>query len=322
VGSLYGNGEDNSMFSSIFYDTQASVVELLTIVYRHPLSGGFALVAIVLGTRPIVSRILAMSLVTRALRIMKNFALVPLKALAISSYQVRRSLMLGLGILAVLGNTITSSLLFGIFSVLLGTVSTILTSWFHLSLVVLGGYQIWRRRITAPAPDSQIASDDVSRFNKTNVDRIFCVRNVEDIKEVVRLAKRHGKQISIAGQRHTMGAHTITPGGYLIDTKFLNKVRYDHDTGHAIVEPGATWGHMIKYLNDLGLSPRTMQSYCSFSIGGTIAVNAHGITTDYGMYESVVVRFGTLSTFFASPDCPRWQMVVYLFTKKLILSYL
>ena len=31
-----------------------------------------------------------------------------------------------------------------------------------------------------------------------------------------------------------------------------------------------------------------MQSYCSFSVGGTLAVNAHGITTDYCFAESVV----------------------------------
>ena len=31
-----------------------------------------------------------------------------------------------------------------------------------------------------------------------------------------------------------------------------------------------------------------MQSYCSFSVGGTIAVNAHGITSDHCLAQSVV----------------------------------
>eukprot|EP00555_Chaetoceros_dichaeta_P012909 CAMPEP_0198262548 /NCGR_PEP_ID=MMETSP1447-20131203/11043_1 /TAXON_ID=420782 /ORGANISM="Chaetoceros dichaeta, Strain CCMP1751" /LENGTH=203 /DNA_ID=CAMNT_0043950825 /DNA_START=458 /DNA_END=1065 /DNA_ORIENTATION=- len=31
-----------------------------------------------------------------------------------------------------------------------------------------------------------------------------------------------------------------------------------------------------------------MQSYCTFSVGGTLAVNAHGITTDYCFAESVL----------------------------------
>ena len=39
-----------------------------------------------------------------------------------------------------------------------------------------------------------------------------------------------------------------------------------------------------------------MQSYCSFSVGGTLAVNAHGITTDYCFAESVVsLRLATAS---------------------------
>lgn len=41
-------------------------------------------------------------------------------------------------------------------------------------------------------------------------------------------------------------------------------------------------------MNKYGLSPRTMQSYASFSIGGAVSVNAHGITTDYAMDESVL----------------------------------
>lgn len=36
-------------------------------------------------------------------------------------------------------------------------------------------------------------------------------------------------------------------------------------------ETGAQWTDLIRYLNDFGLSPRTMQSYSSFSVGGTLA---------------------------------------------------
>jgi FAD/FMN-containing dehydrogenase len=33
-------------------------------------------------------------------------------------------------------------------------------------------------------------------------------------------------------------------------------------------QPGATWGDLIEFLNPYGYSPKTMQSYCSFSVGG------------------------------------------------------
>jgi FAD/FMN-containing dehydrogenase len=40
-------------------------------------------------------------------------------------------------------------------------------------------------------------------------------------------------------------------------------------------------------LNDYGCSPRTMQSYSTFSVGGSMSVAAHGITTDVPVSESV-----------------------------------
>ena len=47
------------------------------------------------------------------------------------------------------------------------------------------------------------------------------------------------------------------------------------------------WADLIKHLNQYGFSPRTMQSYSTFSVGGSLAVNAHGITTDFCGAESV-----------------------------------
>eukprot|EP00656_Telonema_subtile_P017121 TRINITY_DN19120_c0_g1_i1.p1 TRINITY_DN19120_c0_g1~~TRINITY_DN19120_c0_g1_i1.p1 ORF type:complete len:209 (+),score=24.93 TRINITY_DN19120_c0_g1_i1:73-699(+) len=67
--------------------------------------------------------------------------------------------------------------------------------------------------------------------------------------------------------------------------------------------PGTLWGQLVRYLNTFGLSPMTMQSYCTFSVGGTCAVNAHGITNDRTMIESVcsvrcVMPDGTTRTVF------------------------
>lgn len=130
--------------------------------------------------------------------------------------------------------------------------------------------------------------DDVTRLNATEVDRIWYVRCEEDVQHVIREARANGRHVSCRGQHHTMGAHTISAGGYVIDMAFLNFVEHDAGAGTVTCGPGATWGDLIRHLNRHGLSPRTMQSYCSFSVGGTIAVNAHGITTDYSMHESVI----------------------------------
>lgn len=61
------------------------------------------------------------------------------------------------------------------------------------------------------------------------------------------------------GQSHTMGGHILAPGGFLIDTKYLNSMHCDPTSQTVSVGPGATWGDLIKYLNDFGMSPMIMQ---------------------------------------------------------------
>ncbi|TEB18997.1 oxidoreductase [Perkinsus sp. BL_2016] len=150
------------------------------------------------------------------------------------------------------------------------------------------GFWWMRYWLGGPPADSRVFVDDVTRLNKTAVDRVFYVKTADDLKEIIALAHVHGKHVSIRGQSHTMGGQTIASDGYVIDMKYFNKMSYDAASQTVRTEPGATWGQLIKYLNDFGMSPLIMQSYCSFSVGGTVAVNAHGITSDYGMYESVV----------------------------------
>ena len=118
--------------------------------------------------------------------------------------------------------------------------------------------------------------------------RVFHVRGPEDIQQVVRLARANGVQVSCRGTQHTMGGHTIATGGYVIDCKNLRQLSFDPSTGVCVTGPGNTWADLIKMLNEYGFSPRTMQSYCTFSVGGSIAVGAHGITTDFPVSESVL----------------------------------
>ena len=76
--------------------------------------------------------------------------------------------------------------------------------------------------------------------------------------------------------------------GWEIDCKYLRQIKYESEHSRVRCGPGCHWSDLIKVLNSHGKSPRTMQSYCSFSVGGTLAVNAHGITTDYCFAESVI----------------------------------
>lgn len=154
-------------------------------------------------------------------------------------------------------------------------------AFFILIFVAKKSFQTINRR-------HMVVADDVTQMNSTIVDRIFYPKETSDVQHLVRQARAQKKQISVRGQSHTMGGHTIAAKGYVLDVAYMNKMKLLPDQKQVVVQPGATWGDLIYYLNDFGLSPQTMQSYCSFSIGGTLSVNAHGITNDFGMYYSVV----------------------------------
>ena len=80
-------------------------------------------------------------------------------------------------------------------------------------------------------------------------------------------------------------------GGVVLDMCYVNSVQIDAASSTATVGSGATWADVIVAANQFGKTPRTLQSYCSFSVGGTLSVNGHGITSDYCVAESGVCIF-------------------------------
>ncbi len=140
---------------------------------------------------------------------------------------------------------------------------------------------------------SDIYLNDVSGLNKTRISSIFYPRTVNDIQYLISKAKLQGKTISVRGQAHTMGGHTlpsttVSSTNYVCDLKYMHRVEYDETSEEVLAEAGATWTHVINKLNEYGRSPVVMQSYCTFSVAGTVSVNAHGITSDDVMCKSVL----------------------------------
>lgn len=150
---------------------------------------------------------------------------------------------------------------------------------------------VWYNIPNAPNNDIEYMkyADDVTLLNKTKIDRIIYVNDINDIIDAIDIADKDGKKLIPRGTKHTMGGHTIATNGIILDMKYFNHViDFDSNNMNITVEPGMTWTELIYFLDSYGLSPMTLQSYSSFSIGGTISVNAHGITNDYGMHKSII----------------------------------
>jgi FAD/FMN-containing dehydrogenase len=123
--------------------------------------------------------------------------------------------------------------------------------------------------------------DDASRMNRTPVREVR--RAPGDLQEAERQlaellaeARNNGWQVSIAGARHSMGGHTIYPGGIALDMLPLRGMRLDADKEMLYVQAGALWRDVLAHLDAHALSVAVMQSNNSFSVGGSISVNCHG----------------------------------------------
>ena len=140
-----------------------------------------------------------------------------------------------------------------------------------------------------PDPDgsTDIRLDDVTRMNTTAVAGVIYVRSADDIKFALAKAKTAGRRVAVRGTKHSMGGQSMAEDSIVIDMTKMTKMHFDSTSQTIVCECGCTWADLILYLNQFGMSPRTMQSYSTFSVGGTLAVNGHGITTDFSLSECV-----------------------------------
>ena len=148
--------------------------------------------------------------------------------------------------------------------------------------------------VRAPLPLGY--TDDASRLNQTKVAEIWRLHRGLEAPErglatLLARARSEKLRVSIAGARHTLGGHTIYPGGIVVDMSQWNHMDLDADRDILTVGAGALWTDVIPYLDARGKSVAVMQSNNSFSVGGSISVNCHGWQFDRPPIASTVESF-------------------------------
>lgn len=123
--------------------------------------------------------------------------------------------------------------------------------------------------------------DDASRLNRTQVAEVWRIPvdaadPERQLADLLARARAEGRKVSIAGARHSMGGHTIYPGGISVDMRPWNRMELDARRDILTVGAGALWSEVIPFLDQRGRSVAVMQSNNSFSVGGSVSVNCHG----------------------------------------------
>src|SRR5467141_2055941 len=157
--------------------------------------------------------------------------------------------------------------------------------------------------------------EDISRLNRTRVRAMTTLPQdeagaIEMLRRLLRDAKEQHLSVSIAGARHSMGGHTFTPDGVVVDMLPLRAMSLDDQQNLLHVQAGAKWEDVIPFLGVRGLSVSIMQSDSPFTVGGSLRPLAQ-ITLSTGpgrlrgnivVQAEKVVSIGGLSV-----NCHGWQ---------------
>ncbi|MDR2270517.1 MAG: FAD-binding oxidoreductase [Sphingobacterium sp.] len=138
--------------------------------------------------------------------------------------------------------------------------------------------------------------DDASMLNLTKVDSIIAIpadrQAIENqLTQILRYADAKGLKVALAGARHSMGGHTMYPGGIVLNMLPYNHMQLDTIDNILSIGSGALWTDAIQYLDRFDRSIAVMQAFSSFSIGGSLSVNGHGWQKNSPPLVSSVVSF-------------------------------
>ena len=149
-----------------------------------------------------------------------------------------------------------------------------------------GAVQI--RDVPVPVEDRNGTINDASCLDRTRVFGVVRAQHEEEIRAALEFAQEEGLHVSVAGKRHSMGGQAFFRDALVLDMQDYNRMSLDEETGVLRVQSGATWQEVLNYLHPLGYSVEAMQAVDILTVGGSVAVNAHGIDHRSGSVASSV----------------------------------
>lgn len=129
-------------------------------------------------------------------------------------------------------------------------------------------------RSSAAAPAAGTLIDDVSHLNPVRVAGETRPRSTEDVRGALRAWRG---RVCVGGGRYSMGGQIAAPGALHLDMRAMNQVVWFEPKRRAIrVQAGMTWRDVQEVIDPHDLSVKIMQSFSSFTVGGSVSVNCHG----------------------------------------------
>jgi FAD/FMN-containing dehydrogenase len=116
--------------------------------------------------------------------------------------------------------------------------------------------------------------NDVSQLNPVEVSDERQPRSTEEVRSLLRASNL---PVCLGGGRFSMGGQIAAPHSLHLDMRSMNQtVWFDAARKRIRVQAGARWRDIQEVIDPAQLSVRIMQSYSSFTVGGSVSVNCHG----------------------------------------------
>lgn len=147
--------------------------------------------------------------------------------------------------------------------------------------------------------------------------KIVQPEKVEDVVDLIKLAKEQKRKISIKGAGYAQGKQTLPPGDHdiCIDLDRFNKIEIDPVKKQATVGAGVRWQNLQNEADKQGLAVLVQQASNVFSVGGSIGgANCHGWDHRWGSVGNTVVSMQVVKSdgevVTVKPDDELFKLVV------------
>ncbi|GGA43832.1 FAD-binding protein [Psychrobacillus lasiicapitis] len=150
-------------------------------------------------------------------------------------------------------------------------------------LIFIGSIHFFQIQLSNPI------IEDHGRLLPVKMKAIKSSDDEDELRKIIREAKKNADPISISGMQHSQGGQTLYPNGILLDMKSYNNIlKLDKEKKLITVQSGVTWADIQSYINPYGLALKVSQSQNIFTVGGSLSVNVHGRDIAYtSLIESV-----------------------------------
>jgi decaprenylphospho-beta-D-ribofuranose 2-oxidase len=137
------------------------------------------------------------------------------------------------------------------------------------------------RALPRLAPGGRVT--DWGRLRMATVANTARPSDEDELRELVRYAAEDGRKLTLRGVGHSAGGQSFADGAIMVDVRDLDRIiELDESRRTIRVQGGATWQTLTTVLEPARLGPATKQEFETFTIGGSIAANAHGKSIDHG----------------------------------------